>query len=221
MTYPELDDLKSTWQTLNRNLERQNALALHQFRETKLSRFRSGFRPLVIGQLLQLICGVLLSVLGGSFWVDHIGVAHLMIYGISLHAYGLMFIVFAARDLFLIQRMDHSVPVLALQKQIAELRNWHLRAALWFGVAGCFIWIPVMLMIFHGLGADVWVHNPDVVGWLVLSGIACFGILCGIVAWSRRPGKEKLARNLEDSSAGRGVTRAQALLDEIAQFERE
>ncbi|MEO7723789.1 MAG: hypothetical protein ABIU29_03740, partial [Chthoniobacterales bacterium] len=59
----ELDDLKSTWQTLNRTLERQHALAFHQFRENKLSRFRSGFRPLVIGQIIQLICGVALAVI--------------------------------------------------------------------------------------------------------------------------------------------------------------
>ena len=67
MTYSELDDLKSTWQTLNRNLERQHALALHQFREKKLHRFRTGFRPLVVGQIIQIICGALLAIVGGSF----------------------------------------------------------------------------------------------------------------------------------------------------------
>ncbi len=217
----ELDDLKSTWQTLNRNLERQHALAFHQFRENKLTRFRSGFRALVTGQIIQIICGGLLALLGGSFWVDHLGVAHLMIYGISLHLYGVMMIIFAARDLFLIRQMDYSAPVLVLQKQIAALRAWHLRTGLWFGIAGCFIWIPAMLMIFYGLGADVWRHNPDVVGWFVLSGVVCLGVLLGIVFWSRRPGKESLASNLEASAGGRSVRRAQALLDEIERFESE
>jgi len=217
----ELDDLKATWQTLNRNLERQHALAFHQFRENKLSRFRSGFRPLVTGQIVQLLCGVALAVLGGSFWVDHVGVAHLMVYGLSLHAYGIMMIIFAARDLFIVRRFDYAAPVLDLQKQIAELRRWHLRAGLWFGLAGCFIWIPGMLMIFYGLGADVWSRNPDVVGWFVLSGIFCLGIFYGIVAWSRRPGQEKFARSLEASSAGRSVKRAESMLEEIERFETE
>ncbi|MGI8438330.1 MAG: hypothetical protein ACR2NX_15760 [Chthoniobacterales bacterium] len=217
----ELDDLKSTWHNLNRNLERQHALALHQFRETKLTRFRSGFRPLVAGQIIQIISGAFFAVFGGSFWVDHIGVPHLMFYGISLHAYGLMSIIFAARDLYLINNLDYAAPVLALQKQIAELRGWHLRAALWFGIAWCFMWIPILLLILYGLGADVWRHSPDVAGWFVLSGFVTLGVLYGIVFWSRRPGKEKLARNLADSSAGRSVTRAQAILEEIARFERE
>ena len=221
MAATELDDLKTAWQVLNRNLERQNALALHQFKDDKLTRLRSGFRPLVVGQVFQLICGVLLAVLGGSFWVDHIGVAHLMICGISLHVYGIMFIICAARDLFLIRRIDYTAPVLALQKQIAELRAWHLRTALWFGIAGCFIWVPLMLMIFYGLGADVWRHDPDVVGWFVVSAFFCLGILYGIVYWSRRPGRERFARGLEDNSAGRSVSRARAVLNEIACFEEE
>ncbi|MGH8094949.1 MAG: hypothetical protein ACREIF_16000 [Chthoniobacterales bacterium] len=221
MTYSELDDLKSVWQSLNRNLERQNALALHQLREKKLTSFRSAFRSLRIGQVVQLIGGALLSVFAGSFWVNHLGVAHLMIYGISLHAYGVMLIVFAARDLYLIQRLDFAAPVLALQKQIADLRTWHLRAGWWFGAAGCFIWIPLLFVIFYRLGADVWVRNPDVVGWNVLSGFVCLGIFHGIVRWSRRPGKDRFARNLEESAAGHSVKRAQSLLEEIAQFERE
>lgn len=217
----ELDDLKSTWQTLNRTLERQHALALHQFRENKLTRFRAGFRPLVVGQIIQIIFGAVLALIGGSFWVDHLGVAHLMIYGLSVHLYGLMCILFAARDLFLIKQFDYAAPVLVLQKQIAKLRAWHLRAGLCFGVAGCFIWIPVLLMLFRGLGADVWVRNPDVVGWFVLSGFVSLGILYGIVTWSRRPGREKFARNLEASSAGRSVRRAQEVIEELAQFESE
>jgi len=218
----ELDDLKSAWQSLSRNLERQNALTLHQLRENKRTRFRIGFRPLVIGQIIQIIFGAFLAVCGGSFWVDHFGVAHLMVYGISVHLYGIMLIVFAARDLFLIKRFDYAAPVLVLQKQIADLRGWHNRAALWFGVTGCFIWIPLIMMIFHGLGADIWRRNPEVVGWFVLSGgVIPVAILYAIVAWSRRPGREKFAQCLEDSSAGGSVRRAQTILDEIAQFERE
>jgi hypothetical protein len=221
MTYSELDDLKSTWQTLNRTLERQHALALHQFREKKLTRFQTGFRPLVIGQIIQIICGGFLALVAGSFWVNHLGVVHLMVYGLSVHLYAIMLIVFAARDLYLIKRFDYAAPVLVLQKQIADLRAWHLRAGLCFGVAGCFIWIPLLLMIFQGLGADVWRRNPEVVGGFLLSGVICLGILYAIVAFSRRPGREKFAKSLEDSSAGGSVKRAETLLEEIERFERE
>ncbi|MEP6975109.1 MAG: hypothetical protein ABI897_06580 [Spartobacteria bacterium] len=221
MTFTELDDLKSVWQTLNRNLERQHVLALHEFREKKGARFRSGFRLLVFGQIVQIICGGSLALLGGSFWTDHLGVAHLMIYGISLHLYGIMLIIFAARDLYLIKRFDYAAPVLVLQKQIAELRRWHVRAGFWFGVIGCFIWIPQVLMIFYWLGADVWKRNPEVVGWFFASALLCLGFIYALIAISRRPGREKLANKMQDSSAGRSVRRAESLLAEIERFEQE
>jgi hypothetical protein len=221
MTYSELDDLKSTWQTLSRNLERQNALAVHQLKESKFKRFRSGFRWLVIGQVLQIICGVLLTIISARFWFDHLGVPHAMFYGISLHAYGIMLIIFAARDLSLIHRLDYAAPVLELQKQIAELRQWHVRTALWFAITGCFIWIPLILALAYSRGADVWARNPGVIGWFVLSSVLPAALLLGVVLWSRRPGKTNLAKSLENNSVGRSVNRAQAVLEEIAQFERE
>lgn len=217
MTYSELDDLKSAWQSLNRTLEKQHAFALHLFRENKMTHLRSGFRPLVIGQTIQLISGLLLSLFAGSYWFDHRGVTHLMACGLSLHAYGILLIVFAGRELFLIKRLDYAAPVLVLQKQVTYLRNWHLRAAAWFGVAGCFIWIPLLLAIFYGLGADVWRRSPGVVGWFFVSGVICLGIFCAIVAWSRRSGEK--ASDLDASCAGRSVARAHALLEEIKRFE--
>ncbi|MEO6871559.1 MAG: hypothetical protein ABI233_04990, partial [Chthoniobacterales bacterium] len=207
--------------TLNRNLERQNALAFQEFKERKQTRLRSAFRPLVTGQVIQIIVGALLALIGGSFWVDHIGAAHLMIYGVSLHLYGLMFILFAARDLYLIKQADYAAPVLVLQKNIAALRSWHVWTGVWFGIVGCFIWIPAMLLIFYGLGADVWIHNPDVVGWFVLSAMVCLGVMAAIVFLSRRPGRENFAKRLEASSVGRSVRRAQAEIDEIEAFERD
>jgi hypothetical protein len=221
MTYSEIDDLKSAWQSLSRNLERQHALTLHQFRETKRARFRSGFRWLVIGQIFQIICGLLLAGFAARFWFAHLGVVHAMVYGISLHAYGVMLIIFAGRDLELIKRLDYSAPVLELQRQVAKLRRWHLHSALWFGITGCLIWIPFILAIAYSAGADIWINNRGVVGWLVVSGFVPAALLVGVVLWSGRPGNGRLARILEESSVGSSVNRAQRLVDEIAQFERE
>jgi hypothetical protein len=123
--------------------------------------------------------------------------------------------------LFLIKSFDYAAPVLELQKQIADLRNWHQRAGLWFAIAGCLIWIPLILMIFHELGADVWRRNPAVVGWFVVSGLICLGVVlrdCRVLAPAR---EGNVCPSLADSSSGRSVRRAQSVLEEIAQFERE
>lgn len=220
MPATELDDLKAAWQTLNRNLERQHALALHQFKESKLVRFRSGLRPLAAGQVIQLVGGLILTGFAAQFWVNHVGEYHLMIYGILFQGYGMMLAGFAVRDLILIHRIDYGAPVIAIQKEIASLRAWRVRAGMWLAVAGCFIWLPLILLVPHFLGADRGTLSPQSAVWLILNILVCLA-LAGTAVHLFRRGKGRLAKALRESAMGRSVNRAQALLEEIAQFERE
>lgn len=220
----DLDDLKTAWQTLNRNLERQHALTLEQFKESKLTRFRSRLRPLLVGQTIQIICGALLALLAASFCVEHIGTIHLMIYGLLLHGYGLMLIGFAVYDIVLINRIDYATPVVTIQKQLAALRGWHLRTTVWLAIAGSFIWVPLMLVIFYWLGADLWAKEPQVVYWFILNIFFCVGFIAlsyGLIRYARWPWQSKLAKYFQHTSAGRSVNRAQAVLEEIQRFERD
>ncbi|HSP44798.1 MAG TPA: hypothetical protein VLO30_02280 [Chthoniobacterales bacterium] len=220
MTATTLDDLKTAWQALDRKLERDHTFALHQLKETRLAKMRGGFRLLTAGQIVQATLGLMLALVAGSFWFDHLGTPHLMVYALSLHGFGIMMIGFAIRDLFLIHAIDYDAPVLAIQKQLAELRTWRLRAGICFAVAGCLIWVPGLLIVFYLLGADLWEHEPVVVYWIVISSFLCLGIAYGLLWRSRRPGQERLAKCLQESSVGKSVTRAEEMLGEIERFER-
>jgi hypothetical protein len=221
MTTFTLDDFKTVLQALDRKLERQDALAFHQFKETRVVKLRGGFRPLATGRLVQAIFGVTLALFAGNFWFDHLGTPHLMIYGLVLYAYGVMMMVFAIRELALLGSIDYGAPVLAIQKQLAAIQSRRLRAAVWFTVAGCLIWVPALLVLFYLMGADVWLRHPNVVYWNVASSLLCLTIAYAIIWWSRQPGKERLAKFLRDGSIGKSVTRAQAVLAEIEGFERD
>lgn len=215
----ELDDLKTAWQTLNRNLERQNVLALDEFRERKLSRFRSGLRPLAIGQVMQLILGAAMTIFFAQFWVSHIAAPVLFVSGLLLQLYGTMFVAFAARDLLLIRRIDYAAPVIIIQRQLAELQSWHLRAAVFHGLAGAVAWLPAMFVVLHFLGADVFMNKPSKMWWLISTALVCLAFNYGLIRLARSPGRCGLA--LRDSWIGRTVTRAKATLDEVENFERE
>jgi len=219
MSVTELDDLKAAWQTVNRNLERQNALALHQFKENKLARFRSGLRPLVVGQFLLLIIGVVITVVSAQFWVSHFGSPLLLTCGLLLHAWGIMFIAFAARDLVLIRRIDFAAPVIQIQKQLAELRAWHIRAAIWHGFTGSVAWLPVMIILLHVLGANAGFPKPQKIVWLVATVAVCLLFNYGLMRLAQTSGK--CGQALRRSWIGSAVNRAQTALDEIAQFEKE
>jgi hypothetical protein len=214
-----LDDLKLAWNELSQKLERQNALALHQFKENMLARFRSGLRPLVLGQVIQLIIGAVITAWSAQFWVNHFGRPQLLICGLLLQAYGLMFIAFAVRDLVLIRHIDYAAPIVVIQKQLAELRAWHIRAAAWYGLTGSVIWLPVMIVILHALGADLWIDKPHKMLWLISTAIVCLALNYGLMRLARSPGR--CGRSLRRSWIGHTVNRVQTTLDEIEKFERE
>jgi hypothetical protein len=215
----ELDDMKQAWGLINRRLELQQALNLQMFREGRIDRAHKALRPLRWGQVLQIIIGSLLMLAFARYWVSHRHTPHLMVYGLCMHAYGLLFILTAARNLYLQSRLDYVTPVLEIQRRIAALREWRLHEAVLHGVVGCFIWVPLMLLGFQAMGADVWVHAPAVVWWNLAAAAACVLLFYGIVRFSRAPGHERLKAALDNSAIGRSVRNTQALVEEIARFE--
>jgi hypothetical protein len=217
----ELDELKSALQALERKLDRQHAMELQNFRTGRLAGARTGLWPLVVGQVVQAAAGFALMAASAPYWVAHWGEWHLVAYGASLHLYGLMMALFAGRDLVHIARIDYAAPVLEIQKQLAGLRLQRVRAAGAFAVAGCFAWIPLVLLVFQWLGADLWVHKPAMVAWFVLSGVVAAGFTWALVGWSRLPRNAGLRRSMHDGAAGRSLARAQGMLDEIARFEQD
>jgi len=216
----ELDDFKTAWQSLDQRLSEQNALSFALYKDTKINKAKATLRPLIIGQVVQLIAGILMSWLFAPFWIEHMQSTHLMLSGMALHAYGIMFIVLAARELYTINQIDYAAPVLEIQKQLAALRTWRIRIAPIFAVTGSVIWIPLLLVIFAWLGADIWVTEPAVVYWFFASAAISFAIVFGIIFWLRHPSRKSLAASLDESSSGQSIRRALQIMDELERFAR-
>lgn len=211
----ELDEMKAAWKLLDQKLERQQQLDLAMFRDHKRDEMRRRLRPLWWGQMVQILGGALLMGLFAPYWVEHLDSLHLAVYGLSLHTYGLLMVLTAARNLYLQGRLDYAAPVLEIQRRVAALRRWRLREAVLHSLAGCFMWIPLILVGFQQLGADVWLAAPAVVWSFLASGMACLGIMYGLIRWQRS------RVLLERSSIGRSVLETQALVDELARFEKD
>jgi hypothetical protein len=213
----ELDDMKLAWAGLDQRLDKQYALNFQLLRDGKLDKARRGLRPLVWGQAIQLTIGVLITFWAGAFWATRWHVTHLLICGLLVHLYGILLIVFAARVLYLIQRLDYAAPVVVIQRQLADLRSWRVRVeAPVYGVLGCFIWIPVMWMSFAWYGIDLW--SPGFMLWAIASSLVGLAAVVLVVWLMRRAG---MARKIEDNSAGRSLQKAEAMLADIARFEQE
>jgi hypothetical protein len=210
----DLDGLKQAWQAMDQRLQHLEALSLD-----RPAPQRQALRPPRAGQVLQLCCGIALALVAGSYWPDLLAQPGAALCAGLLQIYGILFIAFATRDLVLIACVDPAGPVLAIQRQLAELHAWRVRSAAAFAAAGCLMWVPMVLLAFHAVGVDLWQVNPFMVWCFAGSGLGCLVLVWGLLHWSRRPGWEWLGAALRRSAMGRSLERAAAELEEIRRFE--
>lgn len=218
----ELDDLKQAWQELDRKLDRQHAMDLLRFRDERGRRLKSGLRPLVRGQALQMLIGVAVLLLGVDVWTEHSRVPHLFAFGLIVHVYGVALIACGGMVQGMIAAVDYSAPVLDIQKQLARLRMFYVRTGMVVGLAWWLFWMPFMAAVLMTLfGADIYVNAPSV--FVIGGAIGIVGLLATwwFHHWSRHPSRPRLAKAMEDSVTGRSLRRALAIAEEIARFERD
>lgn len=198
----ELDDLKAGWAELDRRVAALDVVVRDQHAAAGV---RAELRPLRWGQALQAAFGLMLAVAAGSFWVDHRDATGPLVAGLLLHVYGIAMIVTAARNLVLAARAVEHMPVLALQQRVAALRAWRIREGRFFGVVGCFMWVPMVVWAFGLLGVDIVAANPSFVALNLLVAVLCLG---GYLIVSR----------VAKAPEGAAVRQARERLDEIARF---
>jgi hypothetical protein len=215
----ELDDMKLAWQTLDHRLEQQHALNLQLFRDGRMDKLQRGLRPLARGQAIQMVIGVLGLLVLAPIWIAHWRDPAVLIAGVVMHAYCVGLIIVGAVVQSQIARIDYGAPVLAIQRQLLQLRRTYaFWGAVVVGLPWWFLTAPLLVVLSRG---TIMTHAPSVI-WIQLA-VGVIGLLgtWWLHRWSHRPERAALARKLDDSTAGGSIRRAQAALDEIARFEHE
>jgi hypothetical protein len=215
----ELDEMKLAWQGLDRRLEQQHALNLQLFRDGRMDKLQRGLRPLVWGQAIQMVIGVLGLLVLAPIWIAHWHDPAVLIAGVVMHAYCVGLIIVGAVVQGQVARIDYGAPVLAIQRQLLQLRRTYaFWGAIVVGLPWWFLTAPLLVVLSRGV---IMTNAPSVI-WIQLA-IGAAGLLATrwFHRWSRRPERAALARKLDDSTAGGSIRRAQAALDEIARFEQE
>lgn len=217
-TTMEPDELKAAWQSLDRQLQRQNRLDAALLRDRRTDQARRALRPLQAAQLLQFVLGIGLILLGVACWTRNTHVPGLLATGIAVHAFGVVTAVMAALTVTLARTIDYAAPVLAIQRQLGRLERFHQLNGALCGAPWWIAWVLVVVAV-AGLGpVDANAPTPAWITWSLLVGAA------GTVAtwtWMLWP------RAARDDAPGKrhdgldGVRRGKRLLDELARFEQE
>jgi len=220
-TTMELDDLKSAWQSLDRRLELDNTLKLHDLRERKLDKARGSLRPLFWGQVAQILFGIPFILLASLLWMSQPAHASSIVAGVLVHAYGVLMIIAAGVVLGALREVDYAAPVLDIQKRLLRARTLNIRSGMVAGLPWWFLWIAI-LQVLAGLGdVDLLAKAPSLV-WIGY-GIGAVGLLATwwFHRWARRPQRAGFGRKMDDSLSGGSLRKALAQLDELQRFERD
>jgi len=119
-------------------------------RRQLMARVENSLRPLFSGQLLQMLIGVALILLGVQFWAQNTQVPHRFVNGVIVHVYGVIMIISAVNVCVRIKQVDYSKPVDQIRSKLDRVRSLRLFLGPIIGFAWWLLWIP----LFVALGFD-------------------------------------------------------------------
>ncbi len=192
------------------SLERQESAArLLLSRRELMDRVRDSLRPLRSGQIIQILIGVALIILGAQCWARNTEVPHRLICGIILHVYGVVVIAAAAHVLTRIGRLDYSKPIKEVREMLDHVRKAYLLTGPVIGFPWWLMWIPVGVAI----GFDA-VMYPGCL-WVSLA-VGIPGLAISLWLYLRViNSSEYSAKKWQRSFAGEGLSKAYMTLGEM------
>lgn len=217
----ELNELKSTWQILEKALERGNRLTLAMLRQQKLDAVNKTLRPLKLNQAFQICMGLFFILLAGVLWSTKPTAISVILSGVFVQAYGIGCVITAGIVFSSLNRIDYSAPVVEMQGALARVRRAYGICVLVAGLSWWFLWIPLLMLLAGLAHVNLYAHAPSFI-WIDMA-IGIAGLLCmyGLYAYSQKSSNVRFRQFIERATFGRSLQNALQQLHEIRKFEEE
>jgi len=197
-------------ETANANLAQQElAGRILLTRRQLMERVEKKLRPLFLGQVLQVLFGIALILIGVQCWSQNVLIPYRVINGVIVHVYGVIVISQAVLVCTRIRRIDYSKSVVDVRSKLDSLRSGYLRAGVMIGFVWWLMWIPVAVAV----GFDGVLHPNSLILALVVGivGFVASLWLYWLVLGSGNTSTESWRRKL----SGESIAAAFLALDEI------
>jgi len=178
-------------------------------RRQLMERVERSLQPLFRGQMLQVLIGIALIVLGVQCWARNTQIPHRLVNGVILHVYGVIVIAQALLVCTRIRRIDYSKSVVDIRSKLDNLRSGYLRAGILIGFVWWLMWIPVAV----ALGFDDVLHPYSLVPSLI---VGVIGFVVSVwLYWRTLRSNNPLAETWRRKLSGESIASAYLALDEI------
>lgn len=215
----DINEIKHAWDAMNRRIEQQDTFINNHLYQKHLDKSRNALWPLFVGQIVQLLAGVSLIILGLTSWQSSLNVTHIFISGLVIHVYGILMTILSGIMLGKIRSIDYSAPVIEIQQKLAKLRFFYIVSSRLLGLSWWVLWVPFAITLFAvTFGVDMYSRMP-----LALTISLVFGAL-GLIAtwlfhrWTKHPSRTNLRSKLDKAETGTSLRRAQEMVNELARF---
>jgi hypothetical protein len=217
----ELNELKSTWEKLEKALERGNQLSVAMLRQQKLDAANRSLRPLKLNQVFQIFFGVLFIGLAGLLWSTKPTAISVILGGVFVQAYGIGCVITAGIVFAALSRIDYAAPVVEVQGGLARVRRAYGICVVVAGLSWWLLWIPLLMLLLGLARVDLYAHAPSVIWIGVATGVVGLLGTYGMYVYSQRSSNMQLRQFVERATFGRSLQNALQQLNEVRKFEEE
>ena len=216
-----IEEMKAKWTEYDAKLD--SAIRLNETR-VRMLEARGSLRGMFWFGLGGMMVNGVGAMLLGEFIAGHLSEPGFWVPALVLDAGILAHLAFSVRQWVELRALDYGAPIVTIQRRLAALRLLRVRLAKWTLWLAPLLWVPLLIVGLEGLlGLNAYEIFP--VAFLVAN--LAFGVafLLTMIWLARRlEGRLDAAPWIEtmmDHLAGRSLTRATAMLHEIADLERE
>jgi hypothetical protein len=124
----ELDELKQTWTEHAQKLDRILSLNLQGLKTAQLDKTRSALGRFRAFRFREMVVGIFVLVLLGSYIADRISIPTLAIPAFIVFASFLVPVIANIRQLLLLERISYADPVTTIQRKLEEIKLRYLRS---------------------------------------------------------------------------------------------
>lgn len=183
-------------------------------RDRLIERVRRALRPLLWGQIAQIVFGITLTAFYIFMWVNNTDIPHRLACGIFMHAYGVVLIGLGANTVSKIRGLDYAAPLANAKEQLSRVRSRYLISGSMLGLAWWLLWVPAAIAM--GFDQLLW---PQVLWPSLIVGIVGLAVCFSVAGWLARP-KAKNRKKWLDAISGKSLIKARQALEELDEFDR-